>query len=280
MLRTLSTLAALAVSTTFALADVATNKANAVTAMTDVLAKGNSAKVAEYFADPYIQHNPMGQSGVAAFTALVEKVGKGPGLGLEVARVIGEGDLVAMHSVWTGFGPTPLVAFDVFRFNEDGKIVEHWDNLQPVADTPNPAGRTQVDGETEVTDIDQTEANKALVVELLDRGLIKGEKLDFTQYINPAKYLQHNTMAGDGLEGFGQLMQTLAEQGKPLSYSKVHLVIAEGNFVLTGSEGKLGDTPTAFYDLFRLENGRIVEHWDVIADMPAGDLPNGYPGKF
>ena len=52
-------------------------------------------------------------------------------------------------------------------------------------------------------------------------------------------------------------------------YSDVHMVVAEGNFVFTASEGKLGGKPTAFYDLFRVEDGKIVEHWDVIADIPA-----------
>ncbi|MEM7439888.1 MAG: nuclear transport factor 2 family protein [Pseudomonadota bacterium] len=280
MFRTLTTLAALVVSSTIATADVATNKANAVKAMTDVLAAGDASKVADYFADPYIQHNPLGGSGLAAMTGLVEYIGKGDGLKLQVARVIGEGDLVAMHNVWTGFGPVPLVAFDVFRFNEDGKIVEHWDNLQPFADSPNPSGRTQVDGETEITDLDQTEANKAKVLDLMNRVFIKGEDVDITQYINPAKYLQHNTMAGDGLEGLGKLMKEMAAKGIKMVYTDVPLVVAEGNFVLTGAEGKFGDKPTAFYDLFRLENGLIVEHWDVIADMPSGDLPEGYPGKF
>ncbi|MDP5360178.1 MAG: ester cyclase, partial [Paracoccaceae bacterium] len=71
------------------------------------------------------------------------------------------------------FGPEPMVAFDVFRI-ENGKIAEHWDNLIPLRDEPNPAGRTQVDGATEVTDLDQADANKALVIDLLERMFIGG----------------------------------------------------------------------------------------------------------
>jgi predicted SnoaL-like aldol condensation-catalyzing enzyme len=45
--------------------------------------------------------------------------------------------------------------------------------------------------------------------------------------------------------------------------------VAEGNFVLAASEGTFGGNPTAFFDLFRFDNGKIAEHWDVMADIPA-----------
>ncbi len=261
-------------------ADVAENKVIAQAAMSDVFVGLDTSKIPDYFADPYIQHNPMVGSGLEAFTGMLEGAKQGPGFGLETARIIGEGDLVAMHNVWEGFGPSKLVGFDVYRFNEDGKIVEHWDNLQPLSDKPNLSGRTQTDGTTEINYEEDTEANKATAVELITLGLIEGKKIDFTKYINPGKYLQHNTDAGDGLDGFGALMKLLGEAGTPMSYSKIGLTVAEGDYVLLGSEGALGDTPTAFYDLFRFEAGLIVEHWDVIAPIQQDNLPDGYPGKF
>lgn len=65
-----------------------------------------------------------------------------------------------------------------------------------------------------------------------------------------------------------------------MRYSQLHHVIGEGNFVLTTSEGLFGDQAMAFYDLFRVEQGRIVEHWDVIAEMPGDDAPHNEDGKF
>ena len=56
--------------------------------------------------------------------------------------------------------------------------------------------------------------------------------------------------------------------------------MGEGNFVLTMSEGAIGSDAMAFYDLFRLEDGLIVEHWDVIAPMPAADAKHNEAGKF
>lgn len=258
---------------------IAANKATVKAALTGAFAEHDVSAVDKYFADPYIQHNPLAPSGVAALRGMVDKLAGGPKGGVEIHRMIGEGDLVASHATYTGFGPVPLVAMDVFRFNEDGKVVEHWDNMIPVA-KPNPSGRTQTDGATEITDHDKTAANKAKVEEFITKALIKHEKVDFTQYISPTTYLQHNPMVADGLEGFGAFMAELSKKGITMEYSKVHKTIGEGNFVMTLSEGSFGGKPQAFFDLFRLENGLIVEHWDVIADMPAGKLPEGYPGKF
>ena len=54
--------------------------------------------------------------------------------------------------------------------------------------------------------------------------------------------------------------------------------VAEGNFVFAASEGTFGGKPTAFFDLFRVDNGKVAEHWDVMADIPA-KMAHGN-GKF
>ena len=93
--------------------------------------------------------------------------------------------------------------------------------------------------------------------------------------------MQHNPEVADGLEGFGKAMKYFAEKGWVMKYDKLHMVMGEGNFVLAVSEGKFGkEEPTAFYDLFRLENGQIVEHWDVIAPIPPKAKWKNKNGKF
>jgi hypothetical protein len=57
-------------------------------------------------------------------------------------------------------------------------------------------------------------------------------------------------------------------------YTEIHAVLGEGNFVLTVSEGQWNGTTNAFYDLFRMEDGMIVEHWDVIQPVPTEGLAN------
>ena len=225
---------ALAVCATTSFADVATNKEIVTNMVAEVFGARNVDAVDRYFTEDYIQRNPMVPSGSAVIkkfiSAPVENADLPPN---ERHRIIGEGDLVATHSTIYGLGPVPLVAFDVFRI-EDGRIAEHWDNLTPLRTEPNPAGRTQTDGWTEVTDLDKTAQNKALVIELIEKMFIGGERVDVTQYINSTYYAQHNPDAGDGLQGLQELMAANAAKGMKMRYDEIGIVVAEGNFVLTG----------------------------------------------
>ncbi|MCX5395566.1 nuclear transport factor 2 family protein [Streptomyces sp. NBC_00102] len=111
-----------------------------------------------------------------------------------------------------------------------------------------------------------------MVAEFAEKVLAGADYSVLTDYISTETYLQHNTEAGDGLDGFGAAAAKWAEQGKNLVYRKIHKVIGEGDFVLVRSEGEFG-VPVAYYDLFRVAAGKIVEHWDVIAPIPA-ELPH------
>jgi len=276
---TLMATAAIALALPFAaLADSDQNKALVLEALQNTLLAGDVDAVDDYFATDIIQHNPMFANGIEAQKGVVGFLAGSGDFKADYIRVIADDDIVAVHARYEGFGETPMIAFDVFRV-EDGKIAEHWDNLieeQPL----NPSGRSQIDGATEITDLDQTEANKALVEEFLTKSMIDHAEINITDYISPVTYLQHNPMVADGLEGFGAFMAEMAQKDISMNYAQVHQVIGEGNFVLTLSEGTLGDEPTAFYDLFRLEDGLIVEHWDVIAPMPGPDAAHNEAGKF
>ena len=223
----------------------------------------------DLFAPDYIQHNPGVPTGAPAVLEFIPALEES-GISVTTHRIITDGDLVAMHNTYENadlFGAPTLVAFDVFRI-EDGKVAEHWDNLQPPAE-PNVSGRTLTDGPTEVTDLDATEANKALVAEFAETVLVGGDFARITDFIAGGDaYLQHNPLFGDGLAALGAAFEDLAAQGNGIRYDTVHQIIGQGNFVLMLSEGAFGDAPTAYYDLFRLEDGMIVEHWDVIAEIP------------
>jgi len=249
------------------------NKDKAI-AIINGLVQGDTTAIEAYVSDTtYIQHNPAAPSGKEAFLGLVSMVKDSSAT---IVRALQDGEYVALHTEYKLplFGGE-LVGFDLFRF-EDGLVVEHWDNLTPKAD-PNPSGRTQTDGSTEISDVDQTDKNRVKVQGLLKKFFIAQEG-EITEYISAETYIQHNSQVADGLDGLGQALSSMAEHGIEMIYTKVHYIVAEGNFVMSISEGTFGGKPTAYYDLFRLENGFIVEHWDVIAEIPTESANNN--GKF
>jgi predicted SnoaL-like aldol condensation-catalyzing enzyme len=238
---------------------------------------GDQTPVAYINPEKYIQHNLAVGDGLAGFGAVLQTLPKGSAKA-DVKRAFQDGEYVVLHTNYNFFGPK--VGFDVFRF-EEGLIVEHWDNLAEKGE-PNPSGRTQLDGQTDIQDLNKTAANKQVVAGFVETILIKGEMDKITDYIGAQEqeYLQHNTAVGDGLAALGEALGALAEQGMPMIYTQNHKVLGQGNFVLSISEGKFLNEHVAFYDLFRLDNGKIVEHWDTIETIPAKAEQKNDNGKF
>ena len=194
-------------------------------------------------------------------------------------RAFEDVDKVFMQTIYNFAGAGEQVAFDIFRFDENGKIAEHWDNLAALAE-PNPSGHTQTDGTMDVTDLDKTEENRELVKKFL-YDVMQGNNLDKTpDYFDGDNYIQHNSGIADGVSGLNAALGALAEQGISMVYDEVHMVLAEGNFVLAVSEGTFGGTPTSYYDLWRVENGKIAEHWDVMETIADQSTWQNQNGKF
>jgi predicted SnoaL-like aldol condensation-catalyzing enzyme len=224
----------------------------------------------------YIQHNLGVADGLAGFGALLQQLPPNSAK-VNTVRAFQDGDLVFTQTDYNFFGPK--IGFDIFRF-EDGKIVEHWDNLQEKPENPNPSGHTMVDGTTEIKDLDKTEENKALVKNFVNDILVNGKIEKLAGYFDDDNYIQHNPQIADGLSGLGKALEYMASQGITMKYDKVHKVLGEGNFVLVVSEGSFADKHTSFYDLFRVENGKIAEHWDVMETITPKDEWKNDNGKF
>lgn len=238
-------------------------------ALTALFADYDPVATEKLLSADYIQHNPAVPTGRAPIIGFLPAL-KESGISIQTHRLIAEGDIIVAHNSYSNaqaFGGENLVAFDVFRV-KDGKVAEHWDNLTAKT-SPNPSGHTQTDGPTEITDLDKTAANKTLVADFVSAILVNGKMDRLADFIIGDNYTQHNSQIADGLDGLGAALQAMAAQGITMQYTTVHKVVAEGNFVFTMSEGSLGGTPTAFFDLFRVEEGKIVEHWDIISDIPA-----------
>lgn len=226
-------------------------------------------------ANKYIQHNLGVEDGLAGFGALLQALPPNTAK-VNTVRAFQDGDFVFTHTDYNFFGPK--IGFDIFRF-EDGQIVEHWDNLQETA-KPNPSGHTMIDGATELKDLEKTEANKTLVRNFVDDILVNGRMEKLAGYFDGDNYIQHNPNIPDLLSGLGATLEALGKQGVFLKYDKIHRVLGEGNFVLVVSEGHFGKDHDAFYDLFRVENGKIAEHWDVIEPMTPKENWKNNNGKF
>lgn len=223
----------------------------------------------------YIQHNLGAADGLEGFGALLRALPKGSAR-VNTVRVFQDGDFVFAHTDYNFFGPK--VGFDVFRF-ENGKIVEHWDNLQETAG-PTPSGHTMIDGPTAATDLDKTAANKALVRAFVDDILVNGRIPKLARYFEGDNYAQHNPQIADGLSGLGAALEAMAKQGITMKYDRIHKVLGEGSFVLVMSEGAFRGRQVAFYDLFRVQRGKIAEHWDTVEPIPPREQWKNNNGKF
>lgn len=256
-----------------------TNKEKAL-ALIETFANGDTEKAKELLAPGYIQHNLAYGTGAEAFVGSVAYLASAPiKTTVNNIRAFEDGDKVFLQTVYNFAGAGEQVAFDIFRFDTDGKIAEHWDNLAAKA-APNPSGHTQVDGYDSLEDLDKTEENRELIKNFLYDVMQGNAPEKMPSYFDGDTYIQHNTGIADGLSGLGAALEALGKQGIQMIYDKIHQILAQGNYVLAVSEGTFGGTPTSYYDLWRIENGKVVEHWDVMETIAAKETWQNQNGKF
>jgi predicted SnoaL-like aldol condensation-catalyzing enzyme len=246
---------------------------NAQHALTDIFEMKDPHAVERWFAEPFVQHDPMIADGLAGERAFARDVASSPNASITIYRTLIDGDLVLVHSKYEGLKDRPpQIAFDLFRFKH-GKIVEHWGGQEPLAQ-PNASGHTQVDGPTTITDLDQTEANRALVQSYKQAVTVERHFERMGEFMDTVHYVQHASRIGDGLARLKTQINSVVQAGPGSANASTAPVlqprrfIAEGNFVLALIDANAVSAHTANYDLFRIENGKIVEHWDILSLIP------------
>lgn len=223
----------------------------------------------ELFAEDFIEHSPLVADGRAGLRAMVEEAGEA--LSYTCSRELADGDLVALHGRFTGLDETPLVGFDLYRV-ADGRVVEHWDGLVPEAAEPNASGRTQLDGAAQPSPGEDSEGNREKVLRVLfDRGLIGQDYSVFQELTRDDVFVQHSPDIADGAEAVIGFLEQLRESGEPLVYDRVHRSVADGDFVLTHSEGSIGGQRHSYVELWRFEDGHLAEMWDAIGPVPVDE---------
>jgi predicted SnoaL-like aldol condensation-catalyzing enzyme len=212
--------------------------------------------------EDYIQHNPFIATGRNGLLGFLDQLQTLEGNEFRPVRVLEDGPLVLLHCEWNTAGHRRAL-FDLFRV-DNGLVVEHWDVMQ---DQPSetPHGRTMLDGPTEVADLERTGANKAVVEEFVRTVLVERRLDRIPDFFDRDRYIQHSPILDDGVSAFRDHM---SRDGAGTRYLTLHRVVGEGNFALAQSEGTRGGKPYAFYDLFRVENGKLAEHWDVVQAIP------------
>ena len=104
-----------------------TNRALVTKVLKTVFVDRDTSMLASYFSSDYIQHNPAIPNGSESIPPMVEALPDG--FRYEMGMVVAQGDLVMAHGRYTGWGPNPMVAVDIFRI-ANGKLAEHWDVMQ------------------------------------------------------------------------------------------------------------------------------------------------------
>ena len=222
-------------------------------------------EVLDEFHPDFVEHSPLVSGNAAGLAALVQEAGDD--LSYTNARVLGDADLVALHGHYTGLDETDLIGFDLYRI-EDGKIIEHWDGLVPAA-APNSSGRTQLDGPVDTAGESDVEGNREFITAFFTESLINGDYEGFRRHTDGEHFLQHSPDIADGVDSVIDFLVKLRDAGEGLVYDRLHRTVADGPFVLTQSEGSIGGQRHAYYELWRVEDGRLAEMWDAIPEVPA-----------
>lgn len=215
----------------------------------------------KYAGERYTQHSTPVKDGKEGFIEFfADFVQRNPERDIEIVRGFEDGQYVFLHAVQhLNGGESRWVTADIFDTDDQGRMIEHWDIIgEWVEETGTP--HTLIDGPTEIADLDRTAANKDVVTAYITNVLVAGSVDTLTDYVSSEEYIEHNPNRRGDLD-----------IGPTMRYQDLHRVIGCGNFVAALSEVRASSIDLAVIDLYRLQNGRIVEHWDVIEEIPPRD---------
>lgn len=212
--------------------------------------------VQKYTGARYTQHSTGVADGADGFLKFfLPFLERNPVREIEIVRAIEDGKYVQVHAHQSlNNGEAKWVTIDLFETDENSKIVEHWDTIAPLIENSRTAV-TAVDGSSEIVDLERGEENKK-VVRLFLADIMQNQNFTkLSDYIDLDSYIEHNQEVEGSLGKF-------LKSKKDYSYDFTFKVLGQGNFVYSFSKALEGNVEFAVFDIFRLENTKIVEHWD------------------
>ena len=226
-----------------------------------------------YMGDTYTQHSTGVKDGKEGFREFFEDFFKrNPKRDIRIVRCLSDGPYVFLHVHQNlNDGAAQWVTTDLFRSDENGRIVEHWDVIDAYQKNEN--GPDPIFGEFEIQDIEKTEANKNTVRLFLTEVLQNHSMNRFDHYVSDS-LIQHDRQLGKTADDWKSFITDHA-----VAYDFVFKTAGQGDHVVTYSHVLTDGTAYAQFDIFRLQDGKIAEHWSNREPVPARqELVNS--GKF
>ncbi|QEC79727.1 nuclear transport factor 2 family protein [Mucilaginibacter ginsenosidivorax] len=242
--------------------DTLSNKQKVLSFYKLIVGQRKAELIPEFVLENYRQHNPKAPQGRAGITGMINYLKTLPlppeGAKSPIIRTIQEGNMVVTHLDIQFMGKR-MVVIDLFEL-ENGMLAGHWDAIQEVPDQTG-LTITASNGTAEIDTTASAENSKQIVnafyQAILDKKMpAELLKVDYTEH-DPAV-----TATGKALDEY-----LLTDHNRDI---KIHRVIAEGDFVVVQSQFKRGGKGFVFYQIFRVEGGKIAEHWSVEQAVPEG----------
>lgn len=229
----------------------------------------------KYTGQRYTQHSTGVANGKQGFLDFfMPFLERTPKRDIRVIHSIEDGPYVFCHAFQSlNGGAAKWVTMDLFDTNASNRIIEHWDVIAAyVEDTV--SGESMVEGATELKDLDRTDANKAIVKEYTKLVLTEGRFEVIDNFVAP-DLIQHSSDLANSREA----LVAALESGTAGQCEMLFKLIGEGNFVVTYSKIGKSAQNYATFDLYRLANNLIVEHWQASESILPRDQW-GNSGKF
>ena len=228
------------------------------------ISAGDVVRATQYIdRDRFLQHNPYAADGVAGLEQFIAQASPEQ-LHIAVMRAFQDGPYVVTQA--TGKRSGKELFFDVFRF-EQGLVVEHWAFSAPDAPS-NASGHTQIDGPTKATRLEETEENRRLLRNYYETFHLHGDHSNIEQYFAGDLMIRHEPGVHDGISNF---LRDVEELMKHRTIDDIELLIVQGDFGFIAAKGTHEHSPCVYIDLYRLQEGKIVEHWGFPELIPPED---------